>query len=302
MNGRIIKKNMTKISVVINTLNEEVNLPRALTSAKDFADEIIVCDMYSDDQTAKIAEKFGAKVYLHRRTDFVEPARNFAISKATGDWIFVLDADEEIPPSLAESLLTSIKDDSISAIYCPRKNIIFNKWIKNARWWPDYLLRFFKKGKVKWSDKIHSEPNVEGVKIKLLAEESKAIVHYHYTSLDQYLARLIRYTRIQAQELIDSGYQFFWRDLARKPLSEFLSRFFAGEGYKDGIHGLVLSFLQAISEFIVYARVWEQGKYPEKETREIFEEIEEGIHETNWWLDKEKKQPLKKLLWKIKLR
>src|SRR3989344_1312352 len=94
---------MGKISVVINTLNEEKNIERAMKSV-NWAGEIVVCDMYSEDNTVEIAKKLGAKICFHKKTNYVEPARNFAISKATGDWILVLDADEEIPDSLSKRL------------------------------------------------------------------------------------------------------------------------------------------------------------------------------------------------------
>src|SRR3989337_4151360 len=100
---------MARISVVINTLNEEKNLPRAIASIKGLADEIIVVDMQSDDNTKEVAEKLGALVYDHKRTGYVEPARNFAISKASGDWVLVLDADEEVPPKLREKLRLLVK-------------------------------------------------------------------------------------------------------------------------------------------------------------------------------------------------
>src|SRR3989344_399647 len=89
--------NVGRISVVINTLNEEKNLPRALSSVKNFADEVVVVDMKSKDNTQVLARNYGAKVYEHEQSGYVEPARNFAISKATSDWIFILDADEEVP-------------------------------------------------------------------------------------------------------------------------------------------------------------------------------------------------------------
>src|SRR5688572_12024024 len=92
---------MKGISVVINTFNEEKNIERAIKSVA-WADEILVCDMHSDDNTAIIARKLGATVFLHKRVGFVEPARNFAISKASNDWILILDADEEIPGSLSD--------------------------------------------------------------------------------------------------------------------------------------------------------------------------------------------------------
>ncbi|MEJ2348131.1 MAG: glycosyltransferase family 2 protein, partial [Patescibacteria group bacterium] len=93
---------MNGISVVINTLNEEENLPRALSSVKDLADEIIVVDAMSKDTTVEVAKEAGAKVYLYKKpVTYVEPARNFAINKATHDWILILDADEKITPQLA---------------------------------------------------------------------------------------------------------------------------------------------------------------------------------------------------------
>ena len=81
-----------RLSIVINTLNEEKNLPRVLASIDSLADEIVVVDMKSDDKTVEIAEKGGAKVYGHERTNYVEPARNFAIAKTTGEWIFIFNA------------------------------------------------------------------------------------------------------------------------------------------------------------------------------------------------------------------
>lgn len=292
---------MAKISVVINTLNEEKNLLRALTSVKNFADEIVVCDMYSDDKTVAVAKKFGAKVHKHQRMNYVEPARNYALSQTTGDWVLVLDADEEIPGSLAKRLKEVAADQKIDYVLIPRKNIIFGNWIKYSLWWPDYLVRFFKKGKVIWGTKIHSAPQVEGVKLQLSAEEENAIIHHNYDSLDQYLERLVRYSRIQAEELVKDGYQFSWTDLIRKPLSEFLSRFFAGEGYKDGLHGLALALLQAFSEFIVYVRVWEKGKFKQAEIPSVFEELKKAIGELEWWIAGQTKNPFKKMLRKFKL-
>lgn len=254
-----------KISVIINTWNEEKNIQRCLESVK-WADEIVVVDMESKDKTVQIAKKFGAKVFSHEYTTYVEPARNFALSKATGDWILILDADEEIPLGLAKKLKKLVKEPGEKRFFrLPRKNLIFGKWIKYSRWWPDHVVRFFKKGSVTWSDKIHSIPLTRGEGKDLEVKEANAIVHYHYQSISQYLERLNRYTDIQAKELIDSDYKFAWQDLLKKPTSEFLSRFFAGEGYKDGLHGLVLALLQAFSELIKYLKVWEEQGFKDQE-------------------------------------
>lgn len=276
---------MGKISAVINTRNEEKNIERCLKSVK-WADEIIVVDMYSTDKTVEKAKKFGAKIFKHKLTNYVEPARNFAISKATGDWILVLDADEEITPMLAKTLKQLAKNpEGVSFFRIPRKNIIFGKWIQHSHWWPDYNIRFFQNGKVKWSEKIHSVPLTQGEGKDLEIKEENAIVHHHYQSISQYLERINRYTDIQAKELLESNYQFSWQDLLKKPTNEFLSRFFAAEGYKDGLHGLVLAGLQAFSEFILYLKIWEKGNFQKEDVKDlkIFEKI---VNDLLWWQTK----------------
>lgn len=268
----------TNVSVVINTLNEEINIERAISSVK-WADEIIVCDMCSDDKTVEIAKKHKVKVMFHKRVGYVEPARNFAISKASRSWILILDADEEIPNTLAKRLQSIVKkSQQVDYVEIPRKNIIFGKWIQNSFWWPDYNVRFFKKGKIVWSDKIHSKPKTSGLGIKLPDEEEYAIIHYNYFSLDQYLERANRYSKQQAKELIEERYKFHWSDLVSKPLGEFLSRYFANSGYKDGIHGLSLSLLQAFSHLLVYLRIWEKQHFSQQEI-----DLEEFRSESNRW-------------------
>lgn len=279
-----------KISVVINTLNEEKNITRALESVK-WADEIVVCDMYSEDKTVEIAKKLGAQVIFYKKEGYVEPARNFAISKATGSWILVLDADEEIPESLAKRLKDLANGmKRIDYVEIPRKNFIFGRWMKASRWWPDYHIRFFRAGKVKWGNGIHSKPKSEGEGITLTADENWAITHRNYNSLSQYIMRMDRYTTIQARELVAGGYKFRWQDLIQKPLSEFLSRFFAGRGFEDGLHGLALSLLQAFSFLIVYLKVWEKNKFKTHELK--LEDLEilkqQGGEELSYWFKKSK--------------
>ncbi len=276
----------SKISVVINTFNEEKNISNAIKSVQ-WADEIIVCDMYSDDETGVIAKKLGAKILFHKRTGFVEPARNFAISRAEGDWILVLDADEEIPDSLADKLKEVAHQDSVvTFVEIPRQNIIFGKVMKASLWWPDYHIRFFKKDKVTWSSKIHSKPKTEGQGLRLAEIERFAITHNHYESISQYISRMDRYTSVQAKELRDSGYKFEWRDLISKPISEFLSRFFAGRGFEDGIHGLALSFLQSFSHFVMYLKVWELEGFEKKDLKfsDVDDSFKNAGKEISYWL------------------
>lgn len=277
-----------KISVVINTLNEEKNIERVINSVS-WADEILICDMHSDDNTAVVAKKLGAKVIFHKRTGFVEPARNFAISKTEHEWVLIVDADEEIPEGLEGKLKDIISHPGVTTfVEIPRKNIIFNKWIKSSMWWPDYNIRFFRKGKVAWTNKIHRPPEARGAGLDLPEDEKWAIVHHHYESVSQFLQRMDRYTKIQSMELKKEGYKFSWQDLISKPLREFLSRFFANRGYEDGLHGLALSLLQAFSFLAVYLKVWEMDKFKEQELK--LEELElikkQAGEELNYWFNK----------------
>lgn len=277
-----------KISVVINTLNEEENIIRAIKSVR-WADEIIVCDMHSDDRTVEIAKKMGAKAIFHKRVGYVEPARNFAISKSTGDWILILDADEEIEKTLVERLQEIAgKMKQIDYVRLPRKNLIFGRFMKASMWWPDYNIRFFRKGKVKWLDKIHRPPEVFGEGLDLPADEKYAIVHYNYESISQFLKRMDRYTSIQAQELREEGYKFNWQDLFEKPLNEFLSRYFANYGYKDGLHGLALSFLQAFSFLVLYLKLWESNKFEEQDLdlEELKNQKDKSAEAIDYWFKK----------------
>src|SRR5687768_401137 len=115
-------------------------------SSVAWASEILVCDMHSQDKTVEIAKKKGAKVIFHKKLDYVEPARNFAISKAASDWILVLDADEEVSDSLSSRLMEiADKMEKIDFVRIPRKNLIFGRFMKNSMWWPDLNIRFFRK-------------------------------------------------------------------------------------------------------------------------------------------------------------
>src|SRR5258706_2992203 len=251
----------SKISVVINTLNEAKNLSSAIDSVKSFADEIVVVDMESSDSTVEIAKKLGAKVFTHKRKGYVEPARNFAVAKAVNSWILILDADEEIPKSLGIEIQKILKNPKADYFRVPRKNIIFGKWMKHSRWWPDYNIRLFKKGSVSWNEVIHAVPMTQGVGAEIEAKEELAIIHKNYTSLEQYIERLNRYTTQHAEIRRAEGYKFSWKDIVVKPANEFFSRYFFGEGYKDGLHGLALSCLQAFSELVLYLKVWQKEKF-----------------------------------------
>lgn len=279
---------MGKISVVINTLNSENEISKAISSVRQLADEVVVCDMESSDKTSEVAKKLGAKVYSHKKEKYVELVRNFLVSKATGDWVLVLDPDEELQSSLVKELRKVVNNPKADYYRIPRKNIIFGKWIKHTSWWPDYNIRFFKKGFVSWDEVIHSVPMTQGRGIDLPDKEEYAIIHTSYKTISGYLEKMLRYTDAQKDNLLKGGYVFSWRDLIKKPVNEFLSRYFASDGYKDGIYGLALSLLQAFSELILYLKVWEKQGFDDKniEKSEIKTELNQTIYDVKWWLRK----------------
>ncbi|KKT30716.1 MAG: Glycosyl transferase family 2 [Candidatus Collierbacteria bacterium GW2011_GWC2_44_18] len=254
-----------RISAVVNTINESENIFDCLKSLS-FCDEIVVVDMDSMDNTKEIAKQFTDRIYDHKAIGYVEPARNFAIKKALGEWILIVDADERVPRTLAAKLIEIADQNEIDFVRISRKNLLFGHWLQHSRWWPDYNVRFFKKGSVEWQDEIHSVPITYGTGVNLEAETGLALEHHHYRTIDEYFLRALRYSNQQSKELINSGYKFDPADLIKKPTGEFLSRFFAGEGYRDGLHGLIVALLQFFSILLIYLKVWQaEGSKPVNE-------------------------------------
>ena len=276
------------ISAVINVRNEAQNLDKCLRSLNGFAQEIIVTDMHSTDGSQEIAAKYGAKIFDYRWLKHVEPARNFGLQKATGKWIILLDPDEYLNKSLKSELIKITHRGDTDWVKIPRKNIIFNKWLRHSRCWPDYLIRFFKKNHVTWKNEIHSQPHTTGGGLTILDSEKLAIRHINYSSISQYLNQTIRYSHIQADELKASGYKLRLSDLILKPIQEFNSRFYFAEGYKDGMHGLVFSILQSFAISLIYIRLWEKYGFIDKVlSKESFvSAIQEGNFEHSHWFTK----------------
>lgn len=304
--------NITKVSVVISAFNEEKKIGACLDSVK-WADEIVVVDNSSTDKTGEIARKYTKKVYTQKNDpQNIDIQKNYAIEKATGDWILILDADEEVSKELAEEIRnvlespsTSLMAKSINGFWIPRKNIIFGKWIQHTGWYPDHLLRLIRKGKGKYQQRhYHEQIKVEGQTEKL----KEHIIHYNYETINQFLYKsFIIYTPNEAEEKIRQGYVFSYKDAIAFPFNEFLSRYFAREGYKDGFHGLVLSIFMAMYHFAVFAYIWEKKKFVDEEFKDVTtlkKELAKSGKEINFWFAKktldEEKNAVKKIRLKIK--
>lgn len=246
------------ISAVITTYNEAKKLEICLESVKEFAQEIIILDLNSTDQIGAVCKKFNVRLFKHELVPFVELIRNFAISKASGDWILILDPDEQITEKLILKLREVTQDDRYVAVNIPRKNIFFNKWIRHTNWWPDKHIRFFKKGKIEWETRLHSYPKVTGEILELESREDLAIMHYGYDNIREFIDRQNRYSEIEAEQALEKGegfseVNFFWW-----PVREFLVRYIKHAGFLDGVYGFSLSFLMAVERIIVQTKIWEK--------------------------------------------
>lgn len=295
------------LSVVINTKNSQETLKRALESVV-WADEVIVVDMQSTDDTLDIARSFTKLVFSVADSGFVEPARQFAISQATSDWILVLDADEEIGSELAQVLQRIDTAEKIpywlpaaSAYYLPRKNIIFDKWVKTG-WWPDYVLRFFRRGAVTWPETIHAVPVTSGQVAEFPARAELAILHHNYQHIDQFIARLNRYTTIQAQDHSGScsSAQIF-----TEFGQEFLRRLFADGGIAESRHGMSLALMQSLYQALVVIKAWESQGFPvsHSDQQDTILSISQWSRQLNYWLADWQVQHTKglaKIYWRVR--
>ncbi len=294
---------MAKISVVISAWNEEKRIAKCLTSVK-WADELILVDSGSTDNTASIAKKHGAVVFPRPNNPMLNVNKNFGFSKAKHEWILSLDADEEISSEGAEEIQKIIAGQAdIAGYWMSRKNIIFGKWIQHGLWWPDKQLRLFQKNKGMFpGHHVHEYVEVEG-KTETL---KTPFIHYNYESIDQFLRKLGLYTDNEVKNLTNAHYQLAWYDAIRFPVSDFVKIYFAQSGYKDGLHGLVLALFQSFYSFVVFAKLWELDSFTERSVTlsAASEELKRSAHEIRYWMlttkMEETSNPLQKLMLKIK--
>lgn len=296
---------MGTLSVVVSVFNGEKYLETCLESVKNIAQEIIVVDHNSTDNSISIAKKYTKKIFKKENNpQEIDLQKNFGFQKATQEWILSLDADEAITQVLAKEIQDALANPHANGYYIPRKNIIFRKWIQYTGWYPDYQLRLFKNGKGQYISKhVHEELVVTGNTEKLL----NPLIHEAYQTIYQFLHRgLTIYAPNEAETLHANGYVFSFVDAIRFPAKEFLSRFFARYGYKDGFHGLILSLLMAAYHLAVFSYLWEYEKFKEQEdTIRLFSnELQNSRKDFEYWLDTQKiensKNPASKMLLRAK--
>jgi glycosyltransferase involved in cell wall biosynthesis len=257
-----------RISVVINTLNEEKNLCYALRSVQ-WADELVVVDMYSTDRTVEIAREFGAQVYLHRGPGFNYAPRAFAVSKANSEWILVVDADELIPVPLSRDLRRLADSGEIDVVLIPRTNYLLGAVIRHTGWGAiqDTQVRFFKKGFVVASSVAHRDfKPVEGARTKvLLYRGDNAIVHFNYLDSEQFIEKLNRYTSIEANQAFERSERVGAAGALVKAAKEFGVRYIMRRGFQDGWRGFYLSLFMSFYRIVIAAKVQELNSLGQRE-------------------------------------
>lgn len=247
-----------RISAVINTFNEEENISFCLAGLC-WCDEIIVVDMESTDNTVALCRKYTEKIFTFQNVRFADPAREFAVSQATGDWILVIDADEIVPASLAGYLKEIASNSNSKDVYwIPLKNYLFGKWIQNTGWgFPDYHCRFFKKGSIQFSSEIHNFMTPRGSQAYLPSSSEYALHHFNYVNITGYIEKLNRYSVIEAEQRYGRGKRFsIFFFMIRVPF-EFFRRYFFQRGFLDGWRGFVLSVLVSFYSAVINLRLLE---------------------------------------------
>ena len=270
------------ISAVINTLNEEQYLPYALRSLRAWVDEIVVVDMYSDDRTVEIARDFGAKVYLHPKVGFVEPARAFAVAQATGGWIIVLDADEMVPRRLSNALIEVARDDRADVVVIARLNYMLGAPMMHTRCGPlqDYILRFFKPGFLHLTEEIHrgAHPSKNSRVLRLPYEPGRAIVHFTNIDFSDILDKINRYTTVEANQTPKPKKRPSALSAIEQATRTFFQFYVKGKGYRDGWRGLCVSLANVFYSFLIYAKLAEVYANGSREAvRSIYLKEAEGI-------------------------
>jgi glycosyltransferase involved in cell wall biosynthesis len=259
-----MNSNKKIISVALATYNEEKNIARCLKSVKDWADEIVVVDGGSSDNTVKIAKKYGAKIIHAGNPQVFHINKQKAIDACKGKWILQLDADEIVSQDLQKEILKTTLNSQLSTLnsvngyWIPRRNLFLGKWLKKGGQYPDYTLRLYRNGKGHLPCKtVHEQTVVEG-KVEYLKND---LVHYADPTFSRYIMRNNRYTSLMAT-LMDKeglklnsmnfvGYFFF------KPIWWFVKTYFRHKGFVDGFPGFVFALYSSLRFPTAYIKYWE---------------------------------------------
>jgi glycosyltransferase involved in cell wall biosynthesis len=250
-----------KISATIITLNEAANIQAACKSV-DWADEIIVVDSGSADETCEIAERCGARVIKREWPGFAAQ-KQFAVDQSAHEWVFSLDADERVSPELRKQIenLRSQPEEQLADGYrVPRRSFYQGTWIKGGGWYPDFQLRLFRRSKGRWEARLIHESvtmNAEGRVEKLSAD----ILHYSVRDSAHH-HRMIgeRYAPLAAEQMLAEGRRTSPLKIAVAAPSAFIRSFFLKGGFRDGVAGLSIASFAAHHAFLKHVMLWEKQR------------------------------------------
>jgi len=245
------------LSVAIITKNEADNIPDCLRSVS-FADQIVVVDSGSTDGTVQLASDLGCEVYEETWKGFGYQ-KQLAIDRCRNQWILVLDADERIPNETAEAIKKIIAGAGrdVAGYSFPRKNYFQGKWIRHMGWWPDRIVRLFRKGSGRMAEAaVHESVIVDGKIVEL----DVPIVHFTESSLSKILLKIEQYSTLGAAEAFKEGKtSSIWEAALRAELA-FFQNYFLRLGFLDGKQGFILSVTDSVNKFFKYAKLSELSR------------------------------------------
>jgi glycosyltransferase involved in cell wall biosynthesis len=251
---------MKNISAIVITKNEGANIADCLKSI-DWADEIILVDAESSDRTVEIAKSFNSKIFIHQWEGFAKQ-KEFALTKTSNEWILHIDADERISPALRDEII-ALQETDINGYYLRRQNYLLNKHIKSCGWDNDYQLRLVRKSKSKLNDRlVHEKFIVDGKTGQL----KNRLIHLTFTSIEKTIFKINHYTSLKAEELFLKNRKVGGWGIVVHGFTGFFKFYFLLGGFKDGIHGLVISLLHLITTLVSYIKLWEKHHFPIKKS------------------------------------
>lgn len=242
-----------KLSVIVLTHNSGATLKNCLQSVS-WADEIIIVDDNSTDNTVALAKSFSAKILPRKLIGFASQ-RNFGFQAASCPWVLFVDSDEVVPQNLIPEIKSALAQADFSAYQLKRLNYFYNHPMKHGGYWPDWQTRLFKKEAfIGYSGAIHESPRFKGK----LGSLSGHLIHYSHQNLSVGLIKSAHWTRLEAQAFVKAHHPpITWWRIVKVMVWEFCYRYFKKLGFLDGYVGFIESFIQAMNRFFVYQQVWE---------------------------------------------
>ena len=242
----------TQIAVLILTKNEEKNIVECISSVS-FADEILVIDSGSTDQTQTLSRQAGAKVLIHPmdQSGFAGQ-RNFALAQTKADWVFYLDADERVSDALAAEIEAVIQQPAEAAYEIKRVSVVMGQEMHHGVYRPDHIARLFPRTAVEWTGVVHEQAEVQ-----LPVRRLKAVAwHYSDTSWEHYLAKLNQYTTLMADKMQQQGRHTGFIKMQLHALYAFLQMYIIKQGFRDGRQGFLLCLYHYFYTLTKYVKLY----------------------------------------------